>query len=79
MLHGYNPPHRYLPYLSWTEIADLPDKENTVIVEGGGTSEAITGRVNQIRTELLHCDVTRKDPGAENARIPVAPWPALKP
>ena len=25
MLHGYNPPHRYLPYLSWTEIADLPD------------------------------------------------------
>ena len=24
MLHGYNPPHRYLPYLSWTEIAALP-------------------------------------------------------
>ena len=33
MLHGYNPPHRYLPYLSWTEIVDLPDKENTVIAE----------------------------------------------
>jgi chaperonin GroEL len=27
-------------------------KENTVIVEGGGTSEAITGRVNQIRKQI---------------------------
>ena len=39
MLHGYNPPHRYLPYLSWTEIADLPDKENTVIVLPTGATE----------------------------------------
>ena len=23
MLHGYNPPSRFLPYLSWTEIAAL--------------------------------------------------------
>ncbi len=27
-------------------------KENTVLVEGGGTSEAITGRVNQIRRQI---------------------------
>ena len=39
MLHGYNPPHRFLPYLSWTEIADLPDKENTVIVLPTGATE----------------------------------------
>lgn len=39
MLHGYNPPHRYLPYLSWTEIVDLPDKENTVIVLPTGATE----------------------------------------
>ncbi|HET7835920.1 MAG TPA: creatininase family protein, partial [Variovorax sp.] len=32
MLHGYIPPHRFLPYLSWTEIDALPDRENTVIV-----------------------------------------------
>ncbi len=24
MLHGYIPPHRFLPYLSWTEIDALP-------------------------------------------------------
>ncbi|WP_332739788.1 creatininase family protein [Hydrogenophaga sp.] len=39
MLHGYNPPLRFLPYLSWTEIADLPDKANTVIVLPTGATE----------------------------------------
>jgi creatinine amidohydrolase len=39
MLHGYTPPHRYLPYLSWTEIAALPDHENTVIVLATGAIE----------------------------------------
>ena len=41
MLHGYNPPSRFLSYLSWTEIAALPDRENTVIVLLAG-STAIT-------------------------------------
>ena len=39
MLHGYNPPSRYLPYLSWTEVAALPDRENTVIVLPTGSTE----------------------------------------
>ena len=39
MLHGYNPPNRYLPYLSWTEVAALPDRENTVIVLPTGSTE----------------------------------------
>lgn len=39
MLHNYNPPHRYLPYLSWTEIDQLPDKANTVIVLPAGATE----------------------------------------
>lgn len=39
MLHGYTPPHRFLPYLSWTEIAALPDKANTVIVLPVGAME----------------------------------------
>jgi creatinine amidohydrolase len=39
MLHGYNPPKRFLPYLSWTEIAALPDRENTVIVLPTGATE----------------------------------------
>jgi creatinine amidohydrolase len=39
MLHGYIPPHRFLPYLSWTEINALPDRENTVIVLPVGAIE----------------------------------------
>ena len=45
--------------LESVEISDLGEakritisKESTVIVEGGGTSEAITGRVNQIRRQI---------------------------
>lgn len=39
MIHGYNPPARFLPYLSWTEVAALPDRENTVIVLPTGSTE----------------------------------------
>jgi creatinine amidohydrolase len=39
MLHGYCPPARYLPYLSWTQIAALPDRANTVIVLPAGSTE----------------------------------------
>ena len=39
MLHGYNPPSRFLPYLSWTEITALPDRENTVVVIPTGATE----------------------------------------
>jgi len=45
--------------LEGVEISDLGEakrititKDNTTIVEGGGTSEAITGRVNQIRRQI---------------------------
>ncbi len=39
MLHGYTPPKRYLPYLSWTQITELRDRENTVIVLPTGATE----------------------------------------
>jgi len=39
MMHGYIPPERFLPYLSWTEIDALEDKANTVIVLPVGAIE----------------------------------------
>ena len=39
MLHGYIPAARYLPYLSWTQITELPDRANTVIVLPAGAIE----------------------------------------
>jgi creatinine amidohydrolase len=38
-MHGDIPPHRFLPYLSWTAIEALPDRANTVIVLAAGTIE----------------------------------------
>jgi len=39
MLHGFCPAPRFLPYLSWTDITALPDRENTVIVLPVGATE----------------------------------------
>ena len=39
MMHGFIPPHRYFPYLTWTEIEQMPDKENVVIIQPIGAIE----------------------------------------
>ncbi|MGK7892586.1 MAG: creatininase family protein, partial [Xenococcus sp. (in: cyanobacteria)] len=39
MMHGFIPPERYFPYLTWTEISSLPDKENIVIIQPIGAIE----------------------------------------
>lgn len=33
MIHAWTPPARFLPYLAWPEIRDMPDKENVVILQ----------------------------------------------
>ena len=39
MMHGFIPPQRYFPYLSWTEIEQMPNKENVVIIQPIGAIE----------------------------------------
>ncbi|MEM6614033.1 MAG: creatininase family protein [Cyanobacteria bacterium P01_C01_bin.72] len=39
MMHGFIPPQRYLPYLSWQQIKQLPDQENVVIIQPVGAIE----------------------------------------
>ncbi|WOD37954.1 creatininase family protein [Nodosilinea sp. E11] len=38
-MHNPIPPHRYFPYLTWTEIEAMPDRENVVIVQPMGAIE----------------------------------------
>jgi creatinine amidohydrolase len=38
-MHGVFPPQRYFAYKTWQEIADFPDKSNTVIVQPLGAIE----------------------------------------
>ena len=39
MMHGFIPPNRYFPYLTWKEIAEMSDKENVVIIQPIGAIE----------------------------------------
>ena len=39
MMHTYIPPHRFFPYLTWTEIEAMPNKENVVILQPIGSIE----------------------------------------
>ncbi len=38
-MHGFIPPHRFFPYLSWTDIDSMQDKDNVVIVQPIGAIE----------------------------------------
>ncbi|HEY9906216.1 MAG TPA: creatininase family protein [Thermosynechococcaceae cyanobacterium] len=39
MMHGFLPPERFFPYLSWTDVEAMPDKENVVILQPVGAIE----------------------------------------
>nr|WP_246141767.1 creatininase family protein [Hyella patelloides] len=39
MMHGFIPPKRYFSYLTWKEIAEMPNKENVVIIQPIGAIE----------------------------------------
>ena len=38
-MHGFIPPQRFFPYLTWTEIEAMPNRENVVIVQPVGAVE----------------------------------------
>lgn len=33
MMHGFIPPSKFFPYLTWRDVQAIPDKENTVIIQ----------------------------------------------
>lgn len=39
MLHGFIPPKRFFPYLTWTEVQVMPNRENVVIIQPIGAIE----------------------------------------
>ncbi|MBP0002186.1 MAG: creatininase family protein [Cyanobacteria bacterium SBC] len=38
-MHSFIPPHRFFPYLTWTEVDRMPDKANVVLVQPVGAIE----------------------------------------
>ena len=39
MMHGFIPPQRYFPYLTWKEIEQMPNKQDVVIIQPIGAIE----------------------------------------
>ena len=39
MIHGFIPPTRFFPYLTWTEVQAMPDKANVVLIQPVGAIE----------------------------------------
>lgn len=39
MMHGFIPPHRFFPYLTWKEVQEMPNKDNVVIIQPVGAIE----------------------------------------
>lgn len=39
MMHSFIPPQRFFPYLTWTDIQAMPDKENVVLIQPVGAIE----------------------------------------
>jgi len=38
-MHSFIPPERFFPYLRWTDIQAMPDKENVVLIQPVGAIE----------------------------------------
>jgi creatinine amidohydrolase len=39
MMHGFIPPQRFFPYLTWQQIEQMPNKDNVVIIQPIGAIE----------------------------------------
>ncbi len=75
MLHGFIPPHRFLPYLTWTDIRDLPDKANTVLIQPVGAIEQHGPHLpiavdSAIATGVLGAALGQLDPGIPAYALP---------
>ncbi|GAA6620825.1 hypothetical protein NUACC26_066430 [Scytonema sp. NUACC26] len=38
-MHGFIPPSRFFPYLTWTDVQAISNKENVVIIQPVGAIE----------------------------------------
>ncbi len=77
MMHGFIPPHRYFPYLTWTEIDTLSDKSNVVIVQPIGAIEQHGPHLPIAVDSAISLGVLGKALDKLDAAIPVYALPCL--
>jgi creatinine amidohydrolase len=76
-MHSYIPPQRFLPYLTWTAIQQMPDKENTVIVQPIGAIEQHGPHLPLIVDAAISTAVVGKAFDQLEAEVPAYALPPL--
>ena len=76
-MHGFIPPERFFPYLTWTEIQAMPEKENAVIIQPVGAIEQHGPHLPIIVDSAIGMGVLGKALGKLEADIPAYALPCL--
>ncbi|MEA5534884.1 creatininase family protein [Crocosphaera sp. XPORK-15E] len=77
MMHGFIPPQRFFPYLTWTEIQAMKNKENVVIVQPIGAIEQHGPHLPIIVDSAISMGVLGKALGQLEPEIPAYALPCL--
>ncbi|MEM7595523.1 MAG: creatininase family protein [Cyanobacteria bacterium P01_A01_bin.83] len=77
MMHGFIPPQRYFPYLTWKEIEQMPNKENVVIIQPIGAIEQHGHHLPLAVDAAISLGVIGKALGQLDTTIPAYALPCL--
>jgi creatinine amidohydrolase len=77
MMHGFIPPHRFFPYLTWTDIQAMPHRENVVIIQPVGAIEQHGPHLPIIVDSAIGMGVLGKALEKLEAEIPAYSLPCL--
>lgn len=77
MMHSFIPPDRFFAYLTWTDIQEMPDKENVVIIQPVGAIEQHGPHLPIIVDSAIGSAVIGKALAKLDANIPAYALPPL--
>lgn len=77
MMHNFIPPDRFFPYLTWTEIASMPDKANVVILQPIGSIEQHGPHLPLIVDAAIATAITGQALAQLNVNIPAYALPTI--
>jgi creatinine amidohydrolase len=77
MIHSFIPPERFFPYLTWNDIADMPDKANVVLIQPMGAIEQHGPHLPLVVDAAISNGVLGKALQRLDTRIPAYSLPLL--
>ena len=76
-MYSFIPPERFFPYLTWTDIQAMPDKENVVIIQPVGSIEQHGPHLPIIVDSAIGAAVIGRALAKLDAKIPAYALPLL--